>query len=212
MGPLTHPTFLSTCLVHPQIKNDTTALLLLMYNLVSLPSSPARAAHPTWLRCQPATRGQQSAWWKEPYGTEEYTSNSAKVCVPSTTSYPPSTSAPCKYWKTRPWTGGTKRWELQHKQGTRFTARGLFEFSQDCVCLCDRSMLSSKKISTKPQSSFLKRLTMSPSLLPAWLRFIKQSFLTGLLSLWRWALIVRPHFYFRVSAKTIKKTLGLTMS
>lgn len=56
------------------------------------------------------------------------------------------------------------------------------EVSQDSACVCDRWMLSSKKTSTKRQSSFLKRLTMSPSLLPAWLRFIRQNCLTGLLS------------------------------
>lgn len=103
-------------------------------NHVLLLSSPARAARYTWLGCQPATRGQQNAWWKGPWGTEEYTSNSAKVCVPSTTSYPPSTSAPCKYWKTRPWTGDTKRWGLQHKQ--RLTVqwnRTAWNFSGLCL-------------------------------------------------------------------------------
>lgn len=62
------------------------------------------------------------------------------------------------------------------------------------VCLSYRWMLSSKRISTKPQSSFLKRLTMNPSLLPVWLRFMKQNCLMGLLSLWRSALIVTPYF------------------
>lgn len=78
------------------------------------------------------------------------------------------------------------------------TARGsvkvLLEISQDRVCLCDRWMLSSKKTSTRPQSSFLKRSTMNPSLLPAWPRFIRQNCLMGPRSLWRWALILVPHF------------------
>lgn len=64
-----------------------------------------------------------------------------------------------------------------------FSQRGQHDISQTCVCACNRWMLFSKKTSTKVQSSFLKSLTMSPSLLPAWLRFTRQSCLMEPLSL-----------------------------
>lgn len=96
-------------------------------------SPPARAAHPTWLRCLPATRGRRTTWWRAPSGTGEYTSNLAKVFVPSTTSCPPSTFTPCKFLKTRPWTGSTRRWALHHKHSRAGTGR--CADPQDCVCL-----------------------------------------------------------------------------
>lgn len=58
------------CLV-PQ--NNAVDIRLCTDNHVVPLSSPARAAHPTRLRCQPATREQQSALWKEPWGTVGYT-------------------------------------------------------------------------------------------------------------------------------------------
>lgn len=142
--------------------------------------SPVRTAHPTWLRCQPATGGQQSAWWTEPSGTEEFTSSWAKACVPSTTSCPLNTSERCRYLKTRPWTGSTKRWENQHGWDLRDRTAPHVSAS-----FSDRWMLSFKKTLTKPQSSFLKALTRIPSLLQVWPRFIRLSSLTGHLWLWR---------------------------
>lgn len=87
--------------------------LLLLASLRSLlPSLPAaRAAHPTPARCRPATSGRRTTSWRAPCGTAASTSNWARACAPSTTCCPRSTSAPCRSWRTRPWTGGTARWD-----------------------------------------------------------------------------------------------------
>ncbi|XP_062385092.1 uncharacterized aarF domain-containing protein kinase 5 isoform X3 [Sardina pilchardus] len=64
--------------------------------------SHARAARCTRRACRRATSGRLTTWWRGPCRTAASTSNWARACAPSTTCCPPSTSARCASWRTRP--------------------------------------------------------------------------------------------------------------